>query len=226
MASPGSLLGALGSFLGPLEVVLGRSWRLLGRSWAILGRSLGILRRSWVALGSSWFAPGGSWLDPGRSWTAKRARRAAGQGAIVTRGKPSHRAPVGNAIFGPPPLASTLDPRWPREEENGTMELKNRRMQGREGRKRYMVESVEGGEGCHARSRAQGAGGYVYFSCFDIKHSVLKLFVFCMFTPGFSLKAALVPHRQCGGCKIFLCHLLPPSSSFVSSYDIVQMQYS
>ena len=32
-------------------------------------------------LGASWFALGGSWLAPGWSWKAKRARRAAGQGA-------------------------------------------------------------------------------------------------------------------------------------------------
>ena len=101
LASPGSLLEALGSLLGPLGVVLGRSWGLLGRSWAILGRSFGILRRSWVALGGSWFALGGSWLDPGRSWTAKRARRAAGQGAWRTRGAKSY-PPRGDSLISTP----------------------------------------------------------------------------------------------------------------------------
>ena len=129
LASPGSLLEALGSLLGPLGVVLGRSWGLLGRSWAILGRSFGILRRSWVALGGSWFAPGGSWLDPGRSWTAKRARRAAGQGAWRTTVAKSYPPPRRKRSFRPP-LASILNLPGPREEENGTMELKNRRMQG------------------------------------------------------------------------------------------------
>ena len=104
LASPGSLLGALGSLLGPLGVVLGRSWGLLGRSWAILGRSFGILRRSWVALEGSWFALGGSWLDPGRSWTAKRSRRAAGQGALRTKGQTVSTPPVGFACSDPPLL--------------------------------------------------------------------------------------------------------------------------
>ena len=99
---PGSLLGALESVLGPLGVVLGRSWELLGLSWAILSRSWGILRRSWVALGGSWFALAGSWLAPGRSWRAKRARRAAGQGASVGQGKRGHPPPVGFADFHPP----------------------------------------------------------------------------------------------------------------------------
>ena len=128
LASPGSLLGALGSLLGPLGVVLGRSWRLLGRSWAILGRSWGILRRSWVALGGSWFAVGGSWLAPGRSWRAKRARRAAGQGASVSQGQTVSTPPVGNARFHPSRLFSTFQGR--ENEERKTMELKNQRMQG------------------------------------------------------------------------------------------------
>ena len=136
LASPGSLLRALGSLLGPLGVVLGRSWGLLVRSWAILGRSFGILRRSWVALGGSWFAPGGSWLDPGQSWTAKRARSAAGQRAWLTSVAKSY-PPVGNQILDPHPSRQFHYFLRPREEENETMDLKNRRskVQGREGRK-------------------------------------------------------------------------------------------
>ena len=107
LASPGSLLRALGSLLVPLGVVLGRSWELLGSSWAIFGRTCGILRRSWVALGGSWFAPGGSWLDLGRSWTAKRARRAAGQGAWWTQGQTISTHPRGNARLDPPPRVYT-----------------------------------------------------------------------------------------------------------------------
>ena len=133
---------ALESLLGPLGVVLGRSWGLLGRSWAILGRISGILRRSWVALGGSWFAPGVSWLDPERSWTAKRARRAAGQGACVARGKRSKPPPGEIADLDPHPsrLYSTF--RGQRNEERGTMELKNRRMQSIVRDDGCMVESI------------------------------------------------------------------------------------
>ena len=49
------------------------------------------------------------------------------------------------------------------------MELKNRRMQGREGRKKCMVEIFEEKrgmmvkeKGCSARREAQGAGGCIY----------------------------------------------------------------
>ena len=130
LASPGSIFGGLGSLLGPLGVVLGRSWGLLGRSWAILGRSWGILRRSWVALGGSWFAPGGSWLDPGRSWTAKRARRQRTRAPGGPRGKRSQPPPSEIRDLDPPPsrLYSTFQGQG--KEERGTMELKNRRMQG------------------------------------------------------------------------------------------------
>ena len=141
LASPGSLLGALGSLLGPLGVVLGRSWELLGRSWAILGRSCGILRRSWVALGRSWFALGSSWLDLGRSWAAKRARRAADQGAWRTSAGRSYPPPGEIRDLDPHPsrLHLTLDGRrkrkmglWnSRNEEECTEDIKDHREDGR-----------------------------------------------------------------------------------------------
>ena len=167
---PGSLLGALGPLMGPLGVVLGRSWRLLSRSWAILGRSFGILRRSWVALGGSWFALGDSWLAPGRSRRAKRARRAAGQGACVARGKPSKPPPSEIANLDPHPsrLYSTF--RGQRNEERGTMELKNRRMQSIVRDDGCMVESIVRDDGRSDRRgmfrTPRGPGGRRISDCF------------------------------------------------------------
>ena len=156
---------ALGSLLGPLGVVLGRSWGLLGRSWAILGRSFGILRRSWVALGGSWFAPGGSWLDPGRSWTAKRARRAAGQGAWRTRAKRSHPPPSEIADLDPPPsrLYSTFQGQGKRKMGlwNSRIEDRKYRVHGRDGRKEERDDGTEGRRDAPHASMAQGAGGYI-----------------------------------------------------------------
>ena len=167
LASPGSLLGALGSLLVPLGVVLGRSWGLLGRSWAILGRSFGILRRSWVALGGSWFALGGSWLVPGRSWGAKRARRAAGQGAWRTRGKRSYPPPVGNVHFPPPPgtepegQGKRKTGLW--NEEECIEDIKDHR---EEGRVRTKGKMEEGRRGLSRTPRGPG-GRRIYSSCLD-----------------------------------------------------------
>ena len=165
-------MGALGSLLGPLGVVLGRSWRLLGRSWAILGRSWGILRRSWVALGGSWAGLGGSWLGPGRSWGAKRARRAAGQGAMRTRGAKSQPPP--SEISNLPPHPSRQFHYFPGPGERGKEDIWN--MEGivehepEPSRKPREPEPSRktgdqgpwrrSSERCPARPEAQGAGGY------------------------------------------------------------------
>ena len=136
--------------LGRFGVVLGGSWGLLGRSWAILGRSWGILRRSWVALGGSWFALGGSWLAPGRSWRAKRARRAAGQGASVGQGKRSQP---------PPSEIATLDPPQGSEHEGQGKRKTGLRTTGKREEPGPQGRGKSPQQGSLARPETQGAGG-------------------------------------------------------------------
>ena len=100
----GPLLDDLGSFLWDLEAVLGRSWGLLVRSWGLLARSCAVLDGQEGQKGS----------EPGN--LTDQGREMLGGGEIADSGPPPSR------------LFSTFQGQ--RNEERGTMELKNRRMQG------------------------------------------------------------------------------------------------
>ena len=112
----GPLLEALGHLLRDLGSLLGDLGSVLGDLDSVLGRSWGLLARSWVVLG---------------------VQESPGQGASVARGKRGHPPPSEIADLDPPPSRLYHYFLRPREEENETMDLKNRRsnVKGREGRK-------------------------------------------------------------------------------------------
>jgi len=103
-------LEALGPLLRDLGSLLGDLGSLLGDLDSVLGRSWGLLARSWVVLG---------------------VRESPGQRASVARAKRFYPPPVGNLDLGPPPSRQFHYFLRPREEENETMELKNRRSIGK-----------------------------------------------------------------------------------------------
>ena len=109
MGALGHLLRDLGSLLGDLGSVLGDLDSVLGRSWGALGSLLGGL--------------GG----PREPWPA----------ILADQGREILPPPVGNSYSGPPPSRQFHYFLRPREEENETMDLKNRRskVQGRDGRR-------------------------------------------------------------------------------------------
>ena len=102
----GPLLGVLGHLLRDLGSLLGDLGSVLGDLDSVLGRSWGLLARSWVVLG---------------------VQESPGQGASVARAKRFYPPPSEIACLDPPPSRQFHYFLRPREEENETMELKNRR---------------------------------------------------------------------------------------------------
>ena len=143
------VLGDLGSFLRDLEAVLGRSWGLLVRSW-------GLLARSWAVL------------------DGQGGQKGSEPGSLTDQEREVLPPPPSDSPVSTPPLAYLLNFQGQGKEERGTIEFKNRRMQGREGRKKCMVEIFEEKrgmmvkeKGCSARREAQGAGGFFVFPNFS-----------------------------------------------------------
>ena len=158
-SGPRRLQVALESLLGPLGPVLVALGTVLRRSGELLARSWGILRRSWVALGGSWAGLRGSWLGPRRSLGAKRARRAADQGACVTNGKRSYPPPSEIRDLGPHP--SRQFHYFPGPGERGKEDVWN--MEGiveHHGGHCGNIDHQRVEERCPARPEAQGAGGF------------------------------------------------------------------
>ena len=94
--------------------------------------------------------------------------------SLADHGRELLPPPVGNVDLGPPPSRQFHYFLRPREEENETMELKNRRskvqgrdgrrVHGRDGRKEERDDGTEGRRDPPHASMAQGAGGLI---CLD-----------------------------------------------------------